>query len=335
LRTQSTDPAPAVLEVEELSKGFAVGGRVRKAVNEVSFAIRRGEVLGLVGESGSGKSTVARLIAQLYPRSGGQVRLKGEELPVHLNGRQTTRLRRQVQMIFQDPYASLNPFHTVGYILSRPLAIHHPTSRQRRREAVCALLERVGLKPGIAYIEKRAQELSGGQRQRVGIARALAAQPDLVLADEPTSMLDVSIRLDIMNLLLELRAQEGLALLFITHDLAGARYMADRVAVLYAGYLVEIGPAERVIGDPQHPYTQLLRQAAPKPEQGLVPVRVEDRGEVPDLSNLPPGCPFQPRCPLAKPECYTALPRMYAVGSDHLCRCVLHAPEVQPEQRSA
>ena len=339
LRSPATEaPAtPTALDLQGLTKVFRVGraGHAVTAVNDVTLSIRHGEVLGLVGESGSGKSTIARLIARLHEPTGGSMRLNGTDVPRRLGGRPLRRFRRDVQMIFQDPFASLNPLHTIGYILSRPLAIHGLARGRDVNTQVHALLDRVGLSPGASYAAKRPHELSGGQRQRVVIARALAARPSLILADEPTSALDVSIRLDIMNLLLDLRDQEGLSMLFITHDLAGARYMADRIAVMYAGHVVEIGPAERVIGTPQMPYTQLLKAAAPNPEgtQG----RIEARGEVPDLGNLPPGCPFEPRCPHARPACRDGLPKLYAVGPDHSARCILHDPALaaQPPLRPA
>ncbi|WP_407571688.1 ABC transporter ATP-binding protein [Deinococcus altitudinis] len=316
------------LEVIKLRKVFGRRGRNEVvAVNDVSFSIRRGEVLGLVGESGSGKSTIARLIAHLYRPTGGEIRLSGAVVPRRMGSGALRRLRRNVQMIFQDPYASLNPLHPVSYTLSRPLKIHR-LAKGGTGPQVRALLERVGLVPAEMYAAKRPFELSGGQRQRVGIARALAAQPKLILADEPTSALDVSVRLDVMNLLLDLKDQEGLSMLFITHDLAGARYMSDRVAVLYAGTLVEIGPAVEVIDRPQHPYTQLLKSAAPNPEAGFAPEQILARGEVPDLAALPPGCPFEPRCAYAMPECKDGLPRLYDVGGGHQARCLLHDPEV-------
>ncbi|UQN09040.1 ABC transporter ATP-binding protein [Deinococcus sp. QL22] len=324
---------PNTLDIVNLRKVF--GGRGKSggvvAVNDVSFSIRRGEVLGLVGESGSGKSTIARLIARLHQPTSGEIRLNGEVVPHKLGGQGLRQLRRRVQMIFQDPYASLNPLHPVRYTLARPLKIHR-LARGNTDLQVTALLERVGLTPALTYAAKRPFELSGGQRQRVGIARALAAQPELILADEPTSALDVSIRLDVMNLMLDLKDQEGLSMLFITHDLAGARYMSDRVAVLYAGTLVEIGPAVQVIDQPQHPYTQLLKSAAPKPDAGLTPDHIEARGEVPDLSTLPPGCPFEPRCPSAMPECKNGLPKLYDVSEGHGVRCLLHDPAIKERQ---
>ncbi|EYB68609.1 Oligopeptide/dipeptide ABC transporter, ATPase subunit [Deinococcus phoenicis] len=303
-------------------------GRSVTAVNNVTLSIGRGEVLGLVGESGSGKSTIARLIAHLHEPTSGAMCLAGKPVPRQLRGRALTRFRKDVQMIFQDPFASLNPLHTIGYTLARPLEIHGFARKGNVQAQVSTLLDRVGLSPGASYAAKRPHELSGGQRQRVVIARALAARPELILADEPTSALDVSIRLDIMNLLLDLRDQEGLSMLFITHDLAGARYMSDRIAVMYAGYLVEIGPAERVIGQPQMPYTQLLKRAAPKPEGNLNAGGLEAPGEIPDLANLPPGCPFEPRCPHARAVCRAGLPRMYDVGAGHQARCILHDPEL-------
>ncbi|GGO32335.1 dipeptide/oligopeptide/nickel ABC transporter ATP-binding protein [Deinococcus humi] len=321
---------PNTLEIVNLRKVFGARGRSGGvvAVNDVSFSIARGEVLGLVGESGSGKSTIARLIARLHTPTSGEIRLNGQPVPRRLGGRALKKVRKNVQMIFQDPYASLNPVHPVAYTLKRPLQIHG-LARGHTEAEVNALLERVGLSPASTYASKRSFELSGGQRQRVGIARALAARPELILADEPTSALDVSIRLDVMNLMLDLKDQEGLSMLFITHDLAGARYMSDRIAVLYAGTLVELGPAVEVIDRPQHPYTQLLKSAAPKPDAGLVPEQIEARGEVPDLKTLPPGCPFEPRCPHALPECRDGLPKIYDVGQGHTARCILHDPAIQ------
>ena len=319
--------APA-LELDGLSKTFVVGrgGKKVTAVNNVTLSIARGEVLALVGESGSGKSTIARLIAHLHEPSGGSMKLGGQPVPNHLRGAALTRFRKNVQMIFQDPYGSLNGLNSIGYILSRPLIIHGLARGKEVSQQVNSLLDRVGLAPGATWAAKKPHELSGGQRQRVVIARALAARPSLMLADEPTSALDVSIRLDIMNLLLDLKDQEGLSMLFITHDLSGARYMADRVSVMYTGYIVEIGPSDAVIDAPQHPYTQLLRSAAPKPDEAMRPEKVQVRGEVPDLSNLPPGCPFEPRCPHARAACNDGLPRMYDVGNGHQARCILHDP---------
>jgi len=316
-----------VLKVEGLVKEFKIGRfpRVKtlRAVNKVDFEIGQSEVLGLVGESGSGKSTVARVIVRLYTPTAGRLSLDGKEIPRRM-GRHTLRTyHKNVQMIFQDPFSSLNPVHTIRYTLSRPLRIHGIARGKALEATIKALLERCGLIPAERYWEKYPYELSGGERQRVGIARVLAVDPKLVLADEPTSMLDVSIRLDIMNLMLDLKDEQGLSYLFITHDLAGAHYMCDRIAIMYAGHLVEIGPSDTVINEPEHPYTQLLKHAAPKPEQGLAFERVETAGDMVDLTALPPGCPFEPRCPHARPQCGERLPKMIALNSDHRVRCVL------------
>ena len=316
-----------ILKVEGLVKEFKIGRFPRiktlQAVNKVDFEIGQSEVLGLVGESGSGKSTVARVIVRLYTPTAGRLFLAGKEVPRRM-GRHMLRIyHKNVQMIFQDPFSSLNPVHTIRYTLSRPLRVHGIVKGKALEVRIKALLERCGLTPAERFWEKYPYELSGGERQRVGIARVLAVDPKLVLADEPTSMLDVSIRLDIMNLMLDLKDEQGLSYLFITHDLAGAHYMCDRIAIMYAGHLVEIGPSDTVINKPEHPYTQLLRQAAPKPEQGLAFERVETAGDMVDLTALPPGCPFEPRCPYARTQCRGRLPEMVEVSPGHWVRCVL------------
>ncbi|MEW6047365.1 MAG: ABC transporter ATP-binding protein [Bacillota bacterium] len=325
---QSSVTVASLLRAERLVKTFRIGRFPRTktvwAVNGVDLDVMPRQVVGLVGESGSGKSTFARVVARLEAPTSGRILLEGRELPRRMPHRALLAYRRQVQMIFQDPFASLNPVRTVGYILGRPLKVHALARGRDVETRVRQLLEQCGLTPPDRFMERYPHELSGGQRQRVGIARALAVRPRLILADEPTSMLDVSVRLDIMNLLLDLKEREGLSLAFITHDLAAARYMSDRIAVMYAGHLVEVGPADEVISDPLHPYTQLLKRAAPKPEAGLRPERLEALGDVPELTALPPGCPFEPRCPLARPECRAALPRMVEPGPGRRVRCVLY-----------
>ncbi|WP_324668952.1 ABC transporter ATP-binding protein [Geochorda subterranea] len=327
-RVASGGDVRALLEVRGLVKRFRIGRfprtRVLVAVNHVDLHVGAREVVALVGESGSGKSTLARVVARLETPSAGRTWLEGQEVPARLSRGELLAYRRRVQMIFQDPFASLNPVHTVGYILSRPLVVHGLATGKGVRARVEELLEACGLTPARSFFDRYPHELSGGQRQRVGIARALAVRPRLILADEPTSMLDVSVRLDVMNLLLDLKEQEGLSLIFITHDLAAARYMSDRIAVMYAGHLVEVGPADEVIGEPLHPYTRLLKRAAPKPEAGLQPERLEGAGDVPELGALPPGCPFHPRCPFARPECRQALPPMQSVTPSRQVRCVLY-----------
>ena len=329
MRTEQTETKrKTVIKVEKLVKEFKIGGitktKIVHAVNDVDLEIGEEEVLGLVGESGSGKTTVARVMVRLYEPTSGKIILNGKEAPRKMGRRRVLNYRKHVQMIFQDPFSSLNPLHNVEYTLERPLRVHRMGNKSERRDRIKELLEICGLAPAEKYIDKYPYELSGGERQRVGIARALAVRPQLILADEPTSMLDVSIRLDIMNLMLDLKEREKVSYLFITHDLAGAHYISDRIAIMYAGHLVEIGPSDEVINEPKHPYTQLLKKAAPKPEAGLKPEKIEIGGEVPDLTDLPRGCPFEPRCPFAKPECKEGLPEMVKVGKDHYVRCVLY-----------
>ncbi len=319
-----------VLDVQGLTKRFVVGAlgrrRVVRALSDVDLTLARGEVLALVGESGSGKTTAARALAYLDPADAGEIRLHGKLVPRRPDSRRLAQYRREVQMIFQDPYASLDPLQTVGHTIARPLRSYHLARPAEERSAVARLLEQVGLVPAADFLGRYPHELSGGQRQRVGIARALAVEPSLLLADEPTSMLDVSIRLTIMNLLRDLQASSAMTLVFITHDLAGAYYISDRIAILYAGRLLELGPATEVMGEPRHPYTQLLRHAAPDPARQFGrDQRFEGHGDPPDLAALPPGCPFAPRCPHVSAACRDALPPLYAVGAAHTVRCVLYA----------
>ena len=338
LSQTSSPPAPpdseTVLEADGLTKHFAVrksgrqamtrAPRVVHAVDDVTLKLRRGRVTALVGESGSGKSTVARLLAQLYPRTGGDIRLHGESVTVR-GGRRFRAYNRKVQMIFQDPFASLNPVHTIRYHLSRALRIHGNAGSGRGKQgaaelqqALEKLLERVQLTPAERYLDKFPHELSGGQRQRVAIARALAADPDVLLADEPVSMLDVSIRLGVLNLLRDLKERLSLAILYITHDIASARYFADDTMVMYAGRMVEGGSSEVVTQHPAHPYTQLLINSAPDPDRILglgTPDDTEDTsgGEPPSLIDPPTGCRFNPRCPSAMDICRTELPPRFDV----------------------
>jgi peptide/nickel transport system ATP-binding protein len=317
-----------LLEIASLVKEFKIGrwgkAKIVHAVNDFNLTLKEGEVVALVGESGSGKTTVARVISRLYEPTAGRMILSGKEIPKHMPRKELLEFHRRVQMIFQDPFASLNPLQSIRYILSRPLKIHGLAKGEGLEARIIGLLEECGLNPAEQFLDKLPHELSGGQRQRVGIARALAVGPELILADEPTSMLDVSIRLDIMNLMLDLKEEEGISYIFITHDLAGAHYMADRIAIMYAGHLVEVGSSDDVINDPYHPYTQLLKSAAPKPESGLKPVEVDTTQEVPDLTNLPPGCPFAPRCPKATVECSKKLPELVEVELGRWSRCILN-----------
>ena len=328
---------PVVLEAVGLTKHFPVRRRVRdlltrtrrtvRAVDEVELTLRRGRVTAMVGESGSGKSTVARLLAQLYPRTAGTVRLHGKPVSVR-GGRRFRAYAARVQLVFQDPFASLNPAHTVRYHLTRALRIHG-----RPAHLLDELLTQVSLTPPSSYVDKFPHELSGGQRQRVAIARALAAGPEALLADEPVSMLDVSIRLGVLNLLRDLRDRLNLAILYITHDIASARYFADEVLVMYAGRVVEGGDGETVTQHAAHPYTRLLIESAPDPDRlaGTAGAATETAtGEPPSLINPPAGCRFHPRCPHAMDRCRTDVPPRLEIGdaSDHWAACWLYEVEL-------
>jgi peptide/nickel transport system ATP-binding protein len=320
-----------VLEAVGLTKHFPLSGlRARGAVHAVDgidLALRSGQVIALVGESGSGKSTVARVLARLYPQTEGRILLHGKDVTAK-RGKGFRRYARRVQMIFQDPFASLNPVHTVRYTLTRSLRIHQRGLRgQKLEDALRALLERVQLNPD-RFIDKFPHELSGGQRQRVAIARALAADPEVLLADEPISMLDVSIRIGILNLLQDLRDRLGIAILYITHDIASARYFADRTYVMYAGRPVETGDSESVTQSPAHPYTQLLVRSAPDPDQLAAQDRTGGRGEPPNMVDPPEGCRFAPRCPFATDVCRTVTPPLLQIGRDRQVACWGYAQQV-------
>ncbi|GIE88789.1 ABC transporter ATP-binding protein [Actinoplanes regularis] len=339
--------APAgevVLEAIGLTKHFPVRRKLRDlfsnrkdvvhAVDDVNLTLHRGKVVALVGESGSGKSTIARLLAQLYPRTGGDIRLHDESTRVR-GGAAFRRYCSRVQMIFQDPFASLNPTHTIRYHLTRALKIHGNAGRTAADldVALTELLERVQLTPPERYLDKFPHELSGGQRQRVAIARALGARPEALLADEPVSMLDVSIRLGVLNLLRDLRDRLNLAILYITHDIASARYFADQTMVMYAGRMVEGGDSETVTQSPAHPYTKLLIHSAPDPDRltGISEAEGEDagNGEPPSLIHPPTGCRFHPRCPVAMERCRTDLPVPLEIGDapGHWAACWLYDRE--------
>jgi peptide/nickel transport system ATP-binding protein len=300
------------------------------AVEQVSLSLREGGITAVVGESGSGKSTLARMLARLITPTSGQILLAGRQVPATRRGRRG--YARDVQMVLQDPFSSLNPVHDVHYHLSRPLLVHRMAARGPELEdAICGLLHRVALTPPEAYLHKYPHELSGGQRQRVAIARALAVRPRVLLADEPVSMLDVSIRLGVLNLLAGLRADERLAILYITHDIASARYLADSIVVMYAGQQVESGPAATVTDEPAHPYTTLLLSAAPDPDRAAPPA-IAGRGAPPSLVTPPPGCRFHPRCPHAMAVCAQQAPPPFEVATGHHSACWLHAAGLSPAQ---
>jgi peptide/nickel transport system ATP-binding protein len=325
-----------MLEVQGLTKHFPVHGaaarrarRVRSqprpvvhAVDDVSLSLAAAQVTAVVGESGSGKSTLARVLARLTPPTSGEVLLNGRRVS-HAQGRLS--YAKTVQMVLQDPFASLNPVHDVRYHLSRPFKVHGLAGSGSDLDAkIAAVLERVSLTPADAFMRKYPHELSGGQRQRVAIARALAVEPRVLLADEPVSMLDVSIRLGVLNLLGGLRDTEQLAILYITHDIASARYLADKIVVMYAGQVVESGPAVQVTDSPSHPYTQLLLSAAPDPDR-TTPVTLRGRGSPPSAVSPPSGCRFRTRCPYAMPICEQQ-PPAFPAGSGHVSACWLLDP---------
>src|SRR6186713_756371 len=292
----------APLEVRSLTKRFQLGTGVRRAqvyaVDDVSFELRPGTITALVGESGSGKSTVARLLAHLSEPSEGEVLFEGSDVSHVRRRRDVLRYRSQVQIIFQDPFGSLNPVKTVRHHIERPLRIHEVVPRGEIEERVHDLLRTVGLVPPEDVAVKYPHELSGGQRQRVAIARALAVEPKIVLADEPTSMLDVSIRIGILNLMLRLKEERGIALLYVTHDLASARYIADDILVMYAGQIVEHGPTEDVLSQPLHPYTRLLLESVPDPAAKTEAIEPR-KGDASAAVDPGEGCRFRARCPLA------------------------------------
>jgi|SRR5579875_124684 len=316
-----------LLQVSDLVQEFAVRARggtrvgVVHAVSGVSFQLEAGETLGLVGETGSGKSTLARAVMQAPPPRAGSVRLRGIEL-VGLKHRRLLQARRQMQMIFQDPFGSLDPKWRVARIVEEPLVAFGIDTRQGRRRRAATLLERVGLDPG-RFADRRPRELSGGQAQRVAIARALALDPALIICDEAVASLDVLIRAQVLNLLEELRAELGLAYLFISHDLALVKQVSDRVAVMYLGKLVEIGPAEKLYRRPLHPYTVALLASIPKPDPTArrVPVARTIRGEQPSPIDPPSGCRFRTRCPRAQEVCALREPPLRELDSAHVVAC--------------
>jgi peptide/nickel transport system ATP-binding protein len=330
LSSQTVESAEApLLEVRHLTKHFPVNGFLKShsvhAVEDVSFSVKRGQVVAVVGESGSGKSTTVRLIARLAPATSGEILFEGQDVLKSEPRRVSLAYRRKVQMIFQDPFSSLNSVQTIEHHLARPLLIHKAAQNDAQlREQIYALLSTVGLKPPEEIANRYPHQLSGGQRQRVAIARALAVNPELILADEPISMLDVSIRIGILNLLEQLKKGRGIAYVYITHDLASARYIGDQIMVMYAGHMVEGGPSEDLMSHPAHPYTQLLLSAVPDPRAGLRTQKdIGARGEVPVLIDPPPGCPFTARCPHVLAECRREMPGISYLGPEHWVRCYL------------
>jgi len=319
-----------LLVVEGLRKYFRQtrGGKktIVRAVDGVSFTMGRGEILSLVGESGSGKTTVGRLVTRLLTPDDGRIVFDGIDI-TWMPEKRLRPLRRRFQVIFQDPYASLNPRMPIGDQIAEPLVVHGIADWPRARRRALELLERVGLVPAEEFYRRLPSQLSGGQRQRAVIARAIALEPELIVADEAVSMVDVSMRASILELLEEFRRELGTAILFITHDLAVARLISDRIAVMYVGKIVEIGPAEELVRNPRHPYTRALMTSVPsirKRRRKRFPIL----GEIADPANIPPGCRYHPRCPLASEECRTREPELAPVNDGHLVAC--HHPIDEP-----
>ncbi len=313
-----------LIEARKLRKYFSLGhGKQVHAVDDVSLGIAEHEVLGLVGESGSGKTTFGKTLIGLYDKTGGQVVYRDRELPQRYQAQDYKRQASEIQMIFQDPYSSLNPRMTIQEIIAEGLLIRDGGNLGSVRDKVVYWLERVGLHGD--HLSRYPHEFSGGQRQRVGIARALIVEPKLLICDEPISALDVSVQAQVVKLLGELKQSLGLAMLFIAHDLSMVRYVSDRMAVMYLGSLVEVGPADAVYFSPQHPYTKMLISSNPEPD----PVHERQRkdvivsGEIPSPVNLQPGCRFAGRCPLVEPHCRLETPMLRTVAANHLAACHL------------
>ena len=315
------EPLETLIGVKGLVKHFPVEGSddVVRAVDGVSFEIFAGETLGLVGESGCGKSTVGRCILRLLEPTAGEVMFLGRDV-LSLNRKELREIRREMQIIFQDPYASLNPRMRVGDIVAEPLVIHNQGVKSERRERVAALLRRVGLDPD--YMNRYAHEFSGGQRQRIGVARALALNPKLIVADEPVSALDVSVQAQVVNLLQELQEEFQLTYLFISHGLAVVEHISTRVAVMYLGRIVEIAGSSELYSQPLHPYTQALLSAIPIPDPKEKRKRIILEGDVPTPINPPSGCRFRTRCPLAIEECAHIDPDLREIAPGHEVACI-------------
>jgi oligopeptide/dipeptide ABC transporter ATP-binding protein len=317
-----------LLRVEGLRKHFVTRKGFPKpktvtvrAVEDVSFTVAEGEAFGLVGESGCGKSTVARAMLRLTEPDAGRVLYRGEDFR-QSSGAALKSFRRRMQIVFQDPYSSLDPRQSVGSALMEPMQVHGIASGAEARRRAAALLEEVGLPP--AALDRFPHEFSGGQRQRIGIARALTVEPELIVADEPVSALDVSVQAQVLLLLKELRERRGLAFLFVSHDLSVIRWFCDRVAVMYLGRIVEEGPSARVLAAPLHPYAQVLRDASPVPDPSRRAALPRIIGEIPSAANPPPGCPFHPRCPQAMDVCSRELPRWTPAEGGGGVACHLH-----------
>lgn len=311
-----------LVEVNHLNVTYGSGKKAYEAVQDANFKIYKGETFGLVGESGSGKTTIGRAILRILPTSGGEILYKGQKI----NGRISRQLDRQIikeiQMIFQDPQSSLDPRQQVKDIIMEPMLFHKiAASRKEAEERCLALLERVGLRPEQA--NRYPHQFSGGQRQRIGIARALAVEPEFIIADEPVSALDVSIQAQILNLMMDLKDEFGFSYLFIAHDLSVVKYICDRLAVMYLGAIMEMGDKNTLFNNPVHPYTRLLFSAVPTVGEEPLVEPMESVGEIPSPINLPSGCFFHERCPYATKECQCSRPQLREIESGHFVACHL------------
>lgn len=321
-----------LIEGKNLIKDFPVSSNALKnpmmrAINDVSFKMYKSRGLSVVGESGSGKSTTAKMIAKMYAPSGGQIEYRGRDIQSITKKSDLMRYREGVQMVWQDPFGSLNPTHNIFHHIARPLLIHKkvtPGNKKELEERVYDLLEQVGLIPPKETAAKFPHQLSGGQRQRVNLARNIAVGAEVVLADEPTSMLDVSIRAGVLNLMEEMKFEKQMSLLYITHDIATARYIAEDLAVMYVGHMVEWGDTDEVIANPQHPYTQLLVSAVPDPSKSIHEKLKGNKGEIPLWTPESVGCPFAGRCVHATSKCSERLPEVTQLSENHFVRCYLH-----------
>jgi len=316
---ETRQPAEPLVRLQDVVKHFPAGrGKTVHSVDGVSFAVRKGEVLGLVGESGCGKSTLARTILRAVDASSGHIVFEGKDI-TRAKGSELKALRRSMQFVFQDPYGAFDPRMTLGASLDAPLRHHGLKDRGERRERVLAMLERVGIEE--AMLERKPSECSGGQLQRMVIARALLLEPKFLICDEPTSALDASIRAQILNLLVELKDELDLTLVLISHDLRVVRYLCDRVAVMYLGQIVEVAPRDELFTRPRHPYTRVLLAASLVEQSSDEEVLAQLKGEPPSPIDVPSGCRFHPRCPLAQELCHTEAPAITKAGNDHIVTC--------------
>jgi len=321
-----------LLSVQGLTKQFQTRNGTVKAVDGVSFDVRRGTIVGLVGESGSGKTTAGRCTLRLIEPNEGRIVFDGVDLRT-LSEREMRAYRSRLQIIFQDPYSSLNPRLRIDQIIGEALDIHRPVKGAARRDRIAEILQRVGLNPDAA--RRFPHEFSGGQRQRIGIARALAVEPDFVVADEPVSALDVSVQAQVLNLIQDLQQSLGLTMLFIAHDLSVVEYLCDEVVVMYLGRVMEHGPSREVYAMPRHPYTQALLSAAPVPDPTVSRQRIVLKGDIPSPMNPPSGCVFRTRCRYAVKACSEIVPPLEGVGSNHQVACIRHGdPEVISQGQS-